>query len=81
MAVSDRKPDHDDEVLINCVRPASRYTDIGSWSGRDWYDARGGFVEAHVTHWMPLPSPPDSKPFKRNDPMCALSTNVPHWHE
>jgi hypothetical protein len=58
ISVKDRLPDYEAEVLIYSPETL---IDLGSYSWRfeRWRGSSGALVEG-ITHWMPLPEPPES---------------------
>jgi len=61
---SERLPDRDTEVLVFCGWIMSAiYQPAVKRRGNDvWYAEQAGINPVfHVTHWMPLPKPPEAK--------------------
>ena len=59
ISVKDRLPKHNETVL--CLCHANIY-EVLVWDNREreWYhDIEHSYLETFVTHWMPLPMPPE----------------------
>ena len=59
ISVKDRLPKHNEKVL--CLCHANIY-EVLVWDNREreWYhDIEHSYLETFVTHWMPLPAPPE----------------------
>lgn len=60
--VTDEEEPQEGWVLI-CIQPriGPRDVNIGTWDGyrKQWRSRLGWKVEGEVTHWMPLPAPPE----------------------
>jgi len=56
ISVEDALPDSDISVLVYADCACS-----GSWNGekKNWHDSECRVVARVVTHWMPLPDPPN----------------------
>ena len=63
--VTERLPDMQDEVLTysecNGVRAGSVIVEGEGNEETIWYLCRTGKISIDVTHWMPLPEPPESE--------------------
>lgn len=71
ISVDDKLPEEDVDVLIyweapptwNCIEIMSRKAWKDEENGIDFencfHDNRGGYLSEDVTHWMPLPNPPE----------------------
>jgi len=60
ISVKDRLPENEDVVLIYA---GDEYQDVAMFSNSDFYEFDwehdGWEHESEVTHWMPLPVPPE----------------------
>lgn len=52
---SERLPEDSSSILIRYLHGE---VVVGFWDGDDWHD-HDGVAPSHVTHWMPLPKPPE----------------------
>jgi hypothetical protein len=49
----------DAEILVTGVNRGKRWMDVARWNGRRWEDQEGlGYETTGITHWRPLPEPP-----------------------
>lgn len=57
ISVEDGLPENGDDVL---VYTSDEYVSLGEYSNRKWRVYGTPYFDpiAHVTHWMPLPKPP-----------------------
>ena len=53
--LSERLPEDSSSILIRYLHGE---VVVGFWGGDDWHD-HDGVAPSHVTHWMPLPKPPE----------------------
>jgi len=57
--VSERLPERDTAVLVHTDMDG---THAASFDGEEWFcDYGGAWLFPNVTHWMPLPEPPEVK--------------------
>jgi hypothetical protein len=57
ISVSERMPEKDTAVLVHTDMDG---THAASFDGEEWFcDYGGAWLFPNVTHWMPLPEPPD----------------------
>ena len=64
ISVKDRMPDHNNEVLVyapelDIIGPeliGNYFDDDETWTAYDFHETN---MNAKVTHWMPLPNPPE----------------------
>lgn len=57
--VSERLPDADVDVLVYVPGVDSSYVWLGFIENDVWYWDTGSTMDFPVTHWMPLPEPPE----------------------
>lgn len=60
ISVEDRLPENDVEILISRT-DGEIYLAVHQDDGR-WYDSSEGSDVKFITHWMPLPLPPENDP-------------------
>jgi hypothetical protein len=60
ISCKERMPDKDEFVLCYC---RANITVVLYWNGYNWYsaDSYNGYLSGFVTHWMPLPEPPEKE--------------------
>ena len=64
ISVKEYKPEIGQKVFVYCVdAPGNTYMEVMTFDwdmhgGYCWYEQDGDFWGGEVTHWMPLPSPP-----------------------
>lgn len=62
ISVKDRLPESDDYVLVHLKYGLVR---VGQYRSGDWYYCAGLYMTEYacgrcaVTHWMPIPAPPE----------------------
>lgn len=63
ITVKERLPAEDEEVLISAEEDGERTAFVAFWrqDAKWWDNCYTGWVKEHlnVTHWMPLPEPPE----------------------
>lgn len=57
ISVKERLPEEADEVLVFCRNGETTWTNLAHRVGKQWW--RVGVPMQCVTHWMPLPEPPE----------------------
>ena len=63
ISVKDRLPKMETLVLIQTKEPDRYLARLGGHKDMFWVEHDcGGFNLCDVTHWMPLPDPPEAKP-------------------
>lgn len=58
ISVKERLPEIDDEVIIY----VDGITDCAFYIGRNIFERGNRIRETDVTHWMPIPEPPQEEP-------------------
>ena len=59
ISVKDRLPPEMDKVLVASKPKETYYIDFAWWTGHGWYRGYRKSSYKNVTHWMPLPEPPE----------------------
>jgi len=60
ISVKERLPEEADEVLVFCRNGETTWTNLAHRVGKQWW--RVGVPMQCVTHWMPMPEPPEEEP-------------------
>ena len=59
ISVKASMPEEADEVLVFCRNGETTWTNLAHRVGKQWW--RAGVPMLYVTHWMPLPEPPEGE--------------------
>ena len=60
ISVKERLPENTKAIIVWCPERANQYT--AYWRFDEWWFFGGiGLLTEPVTHWIPLPSPPEAK--------------------
>jgi hypothetical protein len=56
---SDRLPDKEGHYLIHLVNGFTKEYDVAYFFNNSYNNNWGGWSDENITHWMPLPEPPE----------------------
>ena len=59
ISVKERMPEDYVNVLIAMTDVAGTFVAVAWRENNGWNDGEGGWPDENVTHWMPLPEPPE----------------------
>ena len=59
ISVKERMPEDYVNVLIAMTDVAGTFVAVAWRENNGWNDGEGGWPEENVTHWMPVPEPPE----------------------
>ena len=77
ISVEERFPEDTKAVIVRC--PERRNTYTANWSYPHWYYFGGNSSEKlteDVSHWLPLPPPPEPRKHNWDEPMCHCGQSL-----